>query len=158
MYLVDASSIIHAWDNYPIQQFPGFWSWIQGQIESKELGFPKKAYDEVRGKTPECFLWIRELDPHVEQVTSVVLLEAARIKTLLNILDDNYHSKGVGENDIIIIATAKVYGYPLISNEGVQGLVQVPSKRKIPAVCRMEEVDVECVNILAYIKSNGGVF
>lgn len=158
MYLLDASSIIHAWDNYPVEQFPGFWTWIQEQLESDELGFPRKAYDEVKVRSPDCHAWLKDLDPHIEQVSSKILLEAARIKSLLGIQDDSYHPKGVGENDIIIVATAKICELPLISNEGLQGPVKVLAKRKIPAVCAMREVDVECMNILTYLKEEGGVF
>lgn len=28
MLAFDASSIIHGWDNYPIEQFPGLWAWM----------------------------------------------------------------------------------------------------------------------------------
>ncbi len=35
MLAFDASSI-HAWDNYPIIQFPGLWDWMASQIAEKQ--------------------------------------------------------------------------------------------------------------------------
>jgi Domain of unknown function (DUF4411) len=40
MQVFDASSMIYAWDNYPMRQFPGLWEWMATQIEEKKLVMP----------------------------------------------------------------------------------------------------------------------
>ena len=32
MQTFDASSMIYAWDNYPIEQFPPLWDWMGVQV------------------------------------------------------------------------------------------------------------------------------
>ena len=41
MLVFDASSMIYAWDNYPVNQFPPFWQWIATQVEQRALVMPK---------------------------------------------------------------------------------------------------------------------
>jgi predicted nucleic acid-binding protein len=159
MQLFDASSVIYAWDNYPIRQFPGLWGWMAEQIAEKKVVMPTVAFDEVDNKIPECAVWLRE--NHIEQfpVTNAIIQQALLIKHLLGIVGDNYHSKGVGENDIFIIATASVNNLGLVSDEGRQPkLSDIPSKRKIPAVCTMEEVGVPCMSFIEFIKRSEVVF
>jgi len=159
MRVFDASSMIYAWDNYPLGQFPGLWEWMAGQIESKELVMPSVAFEEVSHKTPECGEWLKENNLEQLAISNAILQDAKRIKGLLGIVDDNYHPKGVGENDILIIATARQHGAELVSDEERQtNLPQVSSKRKIPAVCAMQTVSVPCINFIDYIKASGAVF
>lgn len=159
MRVFDASSMIYAWDNYPIGQFPGLWEWMAGQIESQQLVMPSVAFGEVSHKTPECGEWLKDNDLERLEINNAILQDAKRIKGLLGIRDDNYHPKGVGENDILIIATARQHGAELVSDEERQtNLPQVSSKRKIPAVCAMQTVSVSCINFIEYIKASGAVF
>jgi hypothetical protein len=68
-------------------------------------------------------------------------------------------SKGVGENDIFIIATARLHGAGLVSDEERQPTLPTePSKKKIPAVCGMREVNVPCINFIEFIKRSDAVF
>jgi hypothetical protein len=60
MQVFDASSMIYAWDNYPISQFPPLWEWMASQIEAKELVMPSVAFDEVNHKTPDCGEWLKD--------------------------------------------------------------------------------------------------
>ena len=53
MRVLDASSIIYGWDNYPPVQFPKLWVWVAGRIEAGELAIPRVALDEVVHKAPE---------------------------------------------------------------------------------------------------------
>jgi predicted nucleic acid-binding protein len=159
MRAFDASSMIYAWDNYPIGQFPPLWEWMANQIETKELVMPSVALDEVNHKTPDCGEWLKDNNLEQLAISNAIVQEAKRIKGLLGIVDDNYHANGVGENDILIIATARLHGAELVSDEKRQtNQPQVSSKRKIPAVCGMPTVSVYCINFIEYIKASGAVF
>ena len=160
MQVFDASSMIYAWDNYPVQQFPGLWEWLAQEIDAGRLQMSAVAFDEVSHKTPECSEWLR--DNHLQQIPidNAIIQTALLIKALLGIQNDRYHPKGVGENDILIIATAKVHiGAELISDEKRQTtLIQEPTKRKIPAVCAMPQAAAPCLNFIEYIKRSHAVF
>jgi len=159
MHVFDASSIIHAWDNYPIGNFPPLWQWLAEQIEAGEFAIPEVALEEVAKKAPECGDWLKDHEITVLPLTNAVLQQAVAIKHLLGIVEDEYHAKGVGENDIFIIATAKVAGTTLISDEGRQfRLPDVMSKCKIPAVCDLDEVSIECIPFIELIKGSGAIF
>ena len=158
MYLLDASSIIHAWDNYPVERFQAFWTWMSAQIVSMELGFPRIALEEVKKNSPECHKWLKNLGPHVVRENSAILQEAVRIQGLLGIQDGKFRG-GVGEADLVIIATAKVTGCPLLSDEAIQPRHPTAlANYKIPAVCGLKTVGVQCWNVLRYIKEEGGIF
>lgn len=49
MYSFDASSMILAWDNYPIENphFESLWQWLAEQFESGEFVISKVAFDEL---------------------------------------------------------------------------------------------------------------
>ncbi|OGT01807.1 MAG: DNA-binding protein [Gallionellales bacterium RIFCSPLOWO2_12_FULL_59_22] len=158
MRVFDASSMIYAWDNYPVGQFPGLWEWMAGQIEEKQLVMPSVAFDEVNHKTPDCGEWLKENNLEQLAISNAILQEAKRIKGLLGIANDKY-TTGVGENDILIIAAARLHGAELVSDEAKQpNLPKIPSNRKIPAVCVMPTVSVTCINFIEYIKHSEEVF
>lgn len=158
MRVFDASSMIYAWDNYPLQQFPPLWDWLADQIGAGELALPSVALDEVAHKAPECAEWLKAHDLEKIEITNAILQDAYRIKALLGIAGDKYHPKGVDENDLLIIATAASRNADLVSDESKQKLPDLPAKRKIPAVCAMNEVGVTCISFIEYIKLSGAVF
>jgi hypothetical protein len=115
MRTLDASSIIYAWDNYPIGKFPKLWQWLAREINSKNLSIPQVAFEEVKKKLPECGLWLNEVGIAKINVNNKILYEASQILLVLGIKDDNYHPEGVSENDVLIIATAKTENLVLLS-------------------------------------------
>lgn len=154
MYLFDASSMIHAWDNYPIETFPSLWSWMAEQIHQESFFIPRIVFEEIQRKAPDCAKWIKRVAADQILAGNEVLQAASLIKKDLGIMEDAYHPKGVGENDILIIATAKVHGLILISDEGRQMIIPKEiTKQKIPAVCKMKSVDVPCINFIELIKT-----
>lgn len=159
MQVFDASSMIYAWDNYPPRQFPGLWDWMAMQIDEKKLAMPSLAFKEVVDKTPDCGKWLSSKNLEHLEMTNAILQDAMRIKGLLHIVDDNYHPKGVGENDLFIIATARATGTELVSDETKQSTLPLnPSKMKIPSVCNMTEVALPCINFIEYIKRSDVIF
>lgn len=136
MVAFDASSMIHAWDNYPIENFPPLWDWLASEIVSRKIVISQIAYEEVDRKMPDCGQWLRENNIHRIQISNDILAIAFQIKQLLGIIDDNYHPDGVGENDILIVSTSKVHNLKLISDERSQLNLPVnKNKYKIPAAC-----------------------
>lgn len=155
----DASSMIYAWDNYPPEQFPPLWRWMATQIESGEYIMSDVAYGEVERNLPEYTAWLLGNEVRRVPISSDMAQEALRIKSLLNIDEENYHKKGVNENDIFIIATASIDGHELISDEGQQNqLPDLLRKYKIPAVCALKSVNVTCMSFLDLIRDSGEVF
>jgi predicted nucleic acid-binding protein len=158
LQVFDASSMIYAWDNYPLQQFPGLWEWVAGQINQHQLVISSVAMKEVAHKTPECAEWLRNCKIQLLDMNNAILQDALRIKNLLGIVGDNYGG-GVGENDLFIVATARAYKAELVTDERWQNIR--PKKLadyKIPAVCDMDAVAVRWIKFVDYIKRSEIVF
>lgn len=159
MHMFDASSLIYGWDNYPFAQFPRLWDWLSSQISSQLVQISETAYNEVCARQPACGSWLKAQNVTIVANSQIILVEALTIKTLLNITEDDYHPNGVGENDLLIIASAKVNGATLVSDENKQPKLPPMLKRyKIPAVCAYINSPVPCQNFLEYIRSSGQVF
>lgn len=159
MRVLDASAIIYAWDNYPLAQFPGLWSWLASELKSHELAIPVVALEEVGHKVPECAQWLKNADVLKLPMSEAVVMAAMLIKQAVGVVNDQYHPKGVDENDLFIIAAAKVHGAELITNEARQFGAQVETRKyKIPAVCDLSAVGVSSLNFLEYIQKSQKVF
>ena len=159
MPLFDASSLIYAWDNYPESQFPAVWEWIARQFLSGEFVLPTIAHEEVGHKSPECVDWLKAQGVTSLAIDNQVVQEAMRIKDLLGIDDERYSPKGVDENDLFIIAAAKIKGLELVSEEARQANLPLTSANwKIPAVCTLDTVTVSCLNFIELIKESDVVF
>lgn len=159
MRVLDASAIIYAWDNYPPAQFPRLWSWLASELKTHDLAIPVVALEEVGHKLPECAQWLKNAEVLRLPISEAVLMAAMVIKDAIGVVNDQYHPKGVDENDLFIIAVAKVLGVELITNEGRQfDDPKDPRKRKIPAVCDMADVSVSNLNFLEYIQKSQQVF
>jgi predicted nucleic acid-binding protein len=156
MRVLDASSIIHAWDEYPLQKFSKLWHWLAEEIATAELRIPSVAFDEVAIMSPECADWLTAAGISKVEMTEQILQVALAYKGLINVVDDNYHPKGVDENDLLIIASARVHNAELVTNEARQpgAAPQIAAKRKIPAICQMPEVDVVSMNFREYFMSS----
>ena len=159
MRVIDASSIVHAWDTYPPDQFIKLWDWLETVITNGDVCISKVALAEVSHASPDCHKWLKDCGVKTLNIDNAIAQEAIQIKSALGIVGDQYNPKGVDENDILIIATAKVQSVELISNEARQpNDPVVPSKRKIPAVCAMPSVGVSCISFLDFIQKSNVTF
>ncbi len=158
MQIFDASSIVYAWDNYPITKFPTLWNWIAGELHANTISLPNVAFDEVSHVAPDCALWLSDNGLTKIQINNAMLHDALSFKALVGVIGEAY-GNGVDENDLLIIACAKQNNCRLISNEAVQ--INIPKKIqncKIPAVCAMAAVRVECIDFLGFINQSNAVF
>lgn len=152
MHHSDASSIVHGWDNYPPEVFPKLWGWIQEQLEAGSLELPQPAMREVHHVSPECAAWLVQVSAPTCPVNNAVVQRAAALKSALGIQNDQYHPRGVDENDLLIIACACEKPAKLISNEEKQPTLPSDKKRyKIPAACSL--AGGTCISFLEYVKS-----
>lgn len=158
MQVFDASSMLYAWDNYPEGQFPSLWAWLADRVAQGEIQMSEVAVEEVGHKAPECVDWLKNAGIQKISITEAIVLEALRIKGLLGIEEDKYGS-GVDENDLFIIATAKLQARELVTDEAFQPSAnKLKHNWKIPAVCNMESVETPWISFLDYIKRSQAVF
>ncbi|WP_084220835.1 MULTISPECIES: DUF4411 family protein [Pseudoxanthomonas] len=158
MLVIDASAIVHAWDNYPIGIFPPLWGWLEEGFKNGDLCIPQPAMTEVEHVAPDCAAWLRQVGLKVLPITNDVLRYAQLIKDGLGISNDQYHPDGVDENDILIIAVGRVFGAQLVSNESRQPTLPSNKKKyKIPAVC-VHILPPPCISFLDLVKGSGRTF
>lgn len=159
MRVFDASSALYAWDNYPIENLPTLWSWLESEVSTGRIVIPRVALDEIGHISPECRQWLHNIGGfNPVEVDNVIAFNALLINGELGVQNDQYGT-GVDVNDVIIMATAKALGFTLISNESRQPFLSPNNKKyKIPAVCNLQSVAVTCINFTDLIRSSNRVF
>ena len=159
MHMFDASSAIHGWDNYPINQFPRLWDWIAQCINEGDIAMSDVALTEVNDKSPDCGQWLRDAGLSPVVITPQAVQIAGQLKAALNITHEAYNPNGVDENDLLIIASAKDAGVQLVSNERKQASLPIDRpKYKIPAACAVLNPPVPCEDFLDFIRASGKEF
>lgn len=155
----DASGIIYAWDEYPIANFPKFWEWIAVQIIDGKCAISEVAFEEVKHKYNECANWLSDKKIRRIGLNDEILTIASEIKALLEIEEEVYGA-GVDENDLIIIASAKIEADVLLTQESRQPFDPNRKKKnyKIPAVCELADVGVRHRNVREWIQASGEQF
>ncbi len=159
MLAFDASSMIHAWDNYPPKQFPSLWDWMASKMVDGEFVMAQVAFEEVEKKAPDCAKRLKKSSITRIRIANDILQESSRIKKRLGITVDNYHPNGVSENDILIIAAAKIHDLELVSDESKQTKQPHENRKlKIPGVCDLPDVGVTCVSFLELVRRSDESF
>ena len=158
MFAFDTSSIIHAWDNYPIENFPKLWDWLKSEINSNKIVFPEVVKEEVLKNSTECSKWLKGCPNCFLKVTNAISQEALKYRDMLEIVEDRYGA-GVSENDLIIISTARLHGCILVTDEKRQpNRPQEKKNYKIPTVCSLKEVNVTCQSFVEFLRKSNQVF
>ena len=159
MPVFDASSMISAWDNYPLELFPGLWKWLGHRVATREIRLPRPALDEVGHKAEDCVEWLDTQKHSVINMNNEIVGHAFRFKGLLKIENDAFDPDGVDENDLLIIASALVHKQDLVSDEAEQFTRPKNLRKfKIPAVCKLGQINVTQYSFLSYIKRAGVPF
>jgi hypothetical protein len=142
----------------PARLVPALWKWLAGEIKAQRLQMSQVALDEVHHVAPDCHAWLISVGISAHAVTSAIAHSANAIKNLIGVQGDDFHPKGVDENDLIIIAAARSLGCGLVSNELQPSAPTDMKKAKIPTVCNLPQVSVQCRSFVEYLKLSKVVF
>ena len=158
--LIDASSLIHAWQHYPIKQFESLWRWLKDQIAEQKVATIPEIFEEVKKKEPDCYEWLKEAGIAKIRIDNAVIQSARQIARELGIKDDRYSTQGgAGYNDLLLISVAHITRCSLITNEARQS--RKPEKKansKIPLVCQELSPPVKTFSFIEWLKDKGPVF
>lgn len=156
-YSFDTSAIIDFWEHYPVTNpnFEKLWEWFVEKIGEELFVISDIAKIETNKKDKELFDWLKNNGANImidkKDIQDLKIVQD--IKDELGIIEDQYHPKGIDENDLFIISIAKRNNRILVSNESIQNnLPDIKSKYKIPAICNLSQVNLECINLLTLLK------
>lgn len=138
MKLIDASSLVKAWDDYPKSLFPALWEWILSEFQQNSISMIKPNFDEVVLVSDDCAKHVANSFERIE-VTDEDLVKLSQLELSIGIDGEtSYSSTGVDENDLLLVAIAANKGVAVITDEAPQFTLPKSSRNfKIPAVCRM---------------------
>lgn len=158
VFLLDASSALNAWSTYPIGVFKTMWTWLDSShISGGTLQIVRENLEEINHKEQKCCETLKAYGIKVISPTDRILQSAESIKSSLGISDDRYTPKGVDYNDLLLIATAEVNGYSVISDEYRQP--SSPSNianAKIPLVCQRQHI--KCMSFTEWLTVQNPTF
>ncbi len=155
-YCTDANIFIECWNRiYPLAVFPSLWEKIARH--QNDIILIKPIYDQIvpkdrrnREKDP-LSIWLGKnhfIKTSIDNETKKLSLQ---LEAKYQITDQ---SKGVDQEDLTLIAYAKIENKTVVTLEGKQD--QKPREKrnyKIPLVC--SEEGIPCVNFIETIKDFG---
>ena len=150
-YSLDSDAIISAWRDYPIQNFPKIWVWVENLGREEVGGMSEVVFKELEKGGDECYEWFKErkelfVHPNDEDIQN-------EVRRLVNTYNNFGTITGKNEGDPYVIALAKVKGAVVVSNESPSNNMNGP---KIPDVCRVENIRV--IKFVQVITNEGVVF
>lgn len=149
----DTSAFIECWSGrYRRTTFTGLWGAIEEEVSTDGICAPEEVLREVGQKEDGLHAFMKgyeerlivPLDEEVMAGTREVLAEFPRLAGQM---------RGRNKADPFVIATARVKGIAVVTEEGARGK---PNRPKIPLVC--EHFAVECMTVLDYIEQQGWTF
>lgn len=160
-YCLDANVLITAWyKSYPRHIFPSLWEQIAkcrsdiilikpifNEIEPILLTDKNLPTDKKREKYA-LRVWMEENRFESTDINDEIIVVSLALEKEYEISSE---SKGAGQNDMMLIAYAKIMRKIVVTFEGEQ--IQKPGKKsnyKIPLICR-EQV-VNCINFIKLIE------
>lgn len=160
-YCVDANIFITSWNcSYPMNVFQSLWCEIAQH--RKDIIIIKPIFDEIdpilssdrklpkKKKREKYPLGVWMIDNHLESTSISDEVQDVSLG-LEKEYETNSNPKGANQNDIILIAYAKIKGKTVVTFEEEQP--QKPGKKcnyKIPLICF--EQGVACVNFVTMLK------
>lgn len=134
-YSLDSDSAINAWRDYPINNFPKIWHWIEQMGNEGNLGMSEVVFRELEKGGDECYKWFKE------RKTDFVHPNDDDVQRELDRLVNTYNNFGLitgkNEGDPFVVALAIVKDGIVVTNESMSNNMNGP---KVPDVCRAEGI------------------
>ena len=163
-YCVDANIFITAWyKSYPIDIFSSLWEQISkcrndiilikpifNEIEPISPSDKKLSKEKKIAKYP-LRIWMEENRFDATEINDDTSSESLALEKKYEIHSE---STGAGQNDITLIAYAKIMGKTIVTFESEQPQKPVKkNKYKIPLIC--QEQNVECIDFIKMLQKLG---
>jgi hypothetical protein len=134
-YSLDSDAAINAWSDYPIENFPKIWDWIEQMGRTGILGMSEVVFRELEKGGDECFDWFKA------RKSDFVYPNDDDVQGELDRLVNTYNNFGLitgkNEGDPFVVALAIVKGCIVVTNESMSNNMNGP---KVPDVCRAEGI------------------
>jgi hypothetical protein len=148
VYCIDTSALIAAWqERYPIENFPPFWTRLDGLIIDGRLIAPMEVLREIGRRSDELHTWLSARKQMFRELEEAIQVEAAKVLAQFPRL--------VGERklrtsaDPFVIALARVENVQIVTDEKPTGSLQRPN---IPDVCTAWGM-LPCMGLLQLIQA-----
>ena len=144
----DTSSLVDIWRYYLRRTglFPEFWAWLLASFQ-EEAYIPADAFEELEREEPDFAELLKAQNVKPVEPNERIDGEDRAIREELGVGPKGFSSAGVDEADVAIIATAKVLQATLISEEKQKDPPKRLARYKIPSVCKLPSVKVQCMDI-----------
>lgn len=144
-YCLDTSALINPWRRmWPRDLLPGYWGEIARLAAEGQVVFSEEVRDEIERKDDELLAWARANIHTWHPLTDEIQACVREIMDRWGRLVD--HRKNHGSADPFVIATARVRGLAVVTDEG-PGSEQRP---QIPYVC--QQLSVPCLGLLEFVR------
>lgn len=156
-YCIDTSGLTNGWKNYSPDFLPDLWKDIEDLIDGGGLISAEEVLRELEVGGDDLYQWalkrpvmfVPSADIGIQQAVAQILSNPEHAK----LIPLNSTAKTIA--DPYVIATAKVQGCTVISNERLQ-LSPSPNKTKIPNVC--QDLGITHLTFLEFIKAQGWIY
>jgi len=153
-YCMDSNEFYEFWvpgRKFDLRVFERFWEHISKQIELGIITSTEEVYRELQENNNEDFKnWLHSHKDYlyVENDVRVIRLAAKILNKYPKIL---FQKKKNGA-DAFVVATAKVYGLTVISEENEVSAINLQNGQapKIPNLCNDPEIKINCITMLEY--------
>jgi hypothetical protein len=149
---MDSSALIAAWDErYPPTNFPKLWELIDGAIGNGRMFVAESVIDELDKKSKDMAKWLKQRPHAIVPYEHDIQIDGKRLLAKYPKLV--MERKQAFAADPFVIATARVKGHIVVTEEGPTGNLNKP---KIPDVCRAE--GLQCIKLIDIIRAEAWVF
>ncbi len=157
-YCADANVFYDFWipgRKFDVAVYGKLWDHMTEQIVSGRIVSTEEVYRELKDfANPTFQIWLSNHKDHLytENDMQVIKLATSILNRHPEVL---FHKEKKNGADAFLVATAKVYGLTVITEEIAQGEVNIKNGAcpKIPDLC--DELGVSSLNILGYCAEEG---